>query len=74
MEKVDMEMLSLITFDKENKDHVIFLRKLLGGKTISERFGGILPSLNSRHPDGILGKFFLLKMAVIGWICRYWSI
>lgn len=55
-----METLNLVSFDKENVEHIIFLRKLLRDKTISERFNGLLPQLNAKHNDGVIGKGFFL--------------
>ena len=60
MKKIEMDTLSLCKFDKDNKDHMIFLKKLLADETIKERFQGLLPNLMKKTDDTIIGMGFFI--------------
>ena len=58
---IPLETLSLVTFDKNNKEHVIFLKKIIKDQTIKSRFNGFLSRLNSKANYGIIDKGFFLS-------------
>lgn len=60
MKKIEMETLSLCKFDKDNKYHMIFLKKILADETIKERFQGLLPNLMKKVDDTIIGMGFFI--------------
>ncbi len=61
MEDIKLNTLSLRTFDKENKKHLLFLKKLVSDTSITNRFNGMLPQLTKDSEDGILGKGFFIS-------------
>ncbi len=60
MENIKLDTLSLCKFDKDNKYHMIFLKKLLNDETIKERFQGLLPKLMKNMDDCVIGKGFFI--------------
>ena len=58
--KIQLDTLSLVTFDKENTDHINFFKKIVHDTTIKNRFTGFLSSLNAKS-DTIIGKGFFLE-------------
>ena len=59
MENIKLENIELVNFDKDNKKHLEYLKKILGDDSIKDRFQGILPALLSK--EKIFGKGFFLK-------------
>lgn len=47
MENINLENFNLITFDKDNKDHLEVLKGMIGDEEITSRFTGFLPHLSS---------------------------
>lgn len=60
MKDIKMDTLSLCKFDKDNKYHMIFLKKILKDKTITERFQGFLPNLTKKYDGTIIGAGFFI--------------
>ena len=58
MEKIKLENMELITFNRENKAHLEYLKKLLNDETIKSKFQGILPALLSK--ENFFGKGFFV--------------
>lgn len=69
MEEIKLNTLSLKTFDKNNKEHLLFLKKLVRDESITNRFNGILPML-TKDTDEIIGKGFFIsdKNKLVGFI------
>ncbi len=63
------EKIQLVTFDKNNKEHIRYLKKILHDKSILKRFQGILPYL-LRDRDDIFNRGFFLsyKDELVGYI------
>ena len=59
MENIRLENIELVNFNKENKEHLEYLKKLLNDASIKKRFQGILPALLSK--EKFFGKGFLLE-------------
>ena len=57
--EIKLETLSLNSFDINNKDHIVFLKNMIHDKSITTRFNGFLPRLNSKSKS-IFDKAFLL--------------
>lgn len=71
MGKIDLESLSLVTFDKNNIEHLRFFKKLVSDDTITRRFGGLLPMLMSTSNDEKAfnkGYFVVGNNELIGYI------
>ena len=70
MDSIKMKTLSLCRFHKDNKYHMIFLKKLISDKTITARFNGFLPNLTKNYDDDILGKGFFVvdEKNLIGYV------
>ena len=56
---IKLETLSLISFDKNNPEHILFFKKILSDESIKKRFSGFLPRLNSNSSDIINKAFFV---------------
>ena len=67
---IKLDTLSLVQFDKNNKDHVIFLKKIIHDDSIKNRFNGFINRLNSRVNNGILDRAFFVSnnACLIGFI------
>ena len=67
--KIKLDTLNLVSFDKNNPEHINFLKKIIHDSTIKSRFTGFLVSLNSKS-NSIIGKgFFLMdKEIIIGFV------
>ena len=48
MESIKLKKMELIYFNIKNKDHLEYMKSLIGDKSIFDRFQGILPALNSK--------------------------
>ena len=59
MENIKLENIELVNFDKENKEHLEYLKKLLNDASIKKRFQGIFPALLSK--EKFFGKGFLVE-------------
>ena len=57
---IKLETLNLVNFNKDNKEHIIFLKKIIHDDSIKKRFNGFINRLNSRTNDGILDKAFFI--------------
>ena len=58
MENIKLNNIELVTFDKENKLHLEYLKKILKDQTIKSRFQGIFPALLSK--ENFFGKGFFI--------------
>ena len=61
MENIKIGKLTLCSFNKDNKDHMLFLKKILKDESIIKRFQGFLPNL-LKNTNDIFGKGFLLSL------------
>ena len=59
--EIKLDTLSLIFFDKDNENHILFLKKIMHDESIKKRFNGFLHRLNSRTNQGVLNKAFFLS-------------
>ena len=59
MEKITLENLDLVVFDKNNLEHIRFLKSLTKDKTILARFQGIAKNLLHRYDNSFFGSSFL---------------
>ena len=68
MSDIKLDTLKLVTFDQNNKEHILFLKKILNDKTVTQRFNGFLSHLKAKTDD-IIGKgFFVKDKEIIGYI------
>ena len=58
---IKLDTLYLVQFDKNKKDHVLFLKKIIHDDSIKNRFNGFINRLNSRTNNGILDKAFFVS-------------
>ena len=56
--QIELDELTLITFNKENKKHLEFFKKILGG--LENRFQGILPNL-MRNSSSFFNRGYLVS-------------
>lgn len=61
MNDIKIGSLSLCSFDKDNKYHIIFLKKLIHDEDILNRFQGFLSKLNNKSSEDIFDKGFFVK-------------
>lgn len=61
MDDIKIGSLSLSRFDKDNKYHMIFFKKLIHDEDILNRFQGFLHNLNNKSSEDIFGKGFFVK-------------
>lgn len=61
MEYAKIGILSLYTFNKENKDDLNFIKNLCHDKTITSRFNGITVGLLSNKGDIFFDRGYLVK-------------
>ena len=59
MENIKLENIELVNFEKDNKEHLEYLKKLLNDESIKKRFQGIFPALLSK--EKFFGKDFFLE-------------
>ena len=59
MENIKLENIELVNFEKDNKEHLEYLKKLLNDESIKKRFQGIFPALLSK--EKFFGKGFFLE-------------
>lgn len=59
--KIDLGNIKLVEFNKEDKNHLNYLKNLLNDEKVTSRFKGILPALMKKK-EGILEKGFFLKL------------
>lgn len=69
MDNINIGKLSLCFFDKDNKEHMLFLKKILKDESVIKRFQGFLPHLLKSAND-IFGKGFFLSLnnELIGYV------
>lgn len=60
MKNIEMETLTLQSFDKENKEHLEFFKKLVKQPSITSRFQGIGVGLLHEHGDKFFDRGFLI--------------
>lgn len=60
MEKITLENLDLVVFDKNNEKHISFLKSLIKDKTILARFQGIAQNLLHNFGDEFFNRSFFL--------------
>ena len=65
---IKLKTLKLVPFDKNNKEHILFLKKILNDKTITKRFSGFLSKLNSKSTNILNKAFFISDTNIIGFI------
>lgn len=65
MIKISLETLDLVTFDKNNKEHLMFFKNILSDRTITKRFTGFLPRLNADTKESVVGKGFFVQTKII---------
>jgi hypothetical protein len=53
--KIDLGNIKLVEFNKEDKNHLNYLKNLLNDEKVTSRFKGILPALMKKE-EGILVK------------------
>lgn len=70
MAVISLETLKLTTFDKTNKEHIIFLKELLKDKTILKRFQGLSVGLIHPNSNSFLnnGYYILDNDTLIGYL------
>lgn len=71
MTRIELESLSLVTFDKQNAEHLNFFKKLVTDDSIIRRFGGLLHMLNNSSNNESFfncGYFVLAGNEYIGYI------
>lgn len=61
MESIKLNTMELVYFDKENEEHLRYLKSLLSDKNIISRFQGILPALVSKN--SFFDKGFFIRYA-----------
>jgi RimJ/RimL family protein N-acetyltransferase len=61
MEKIALENLDLVVFDKNNLEHIRFLKSLTKDKTILARFQGIAKNLLHRYDNSFFGNSFFVS-------------
>ena len=59
MENIKLENIELVNFEKDNKEHLEYLKKILNDESIKKRFQGIFPALLSK--EKFFGKGFFLE-------------
>lgn len=70
MNKIKLKTLELITFDKNNSEHLHFLKTLIKDESITERFQGIFSSLIHNNNNNLYDKGFFISnnQKLIGYI------
>lgn len=58
MEKISLNNLELVVFDKNNSEHLKFLKSLIKDKTIRARFQGLTNNLIHNFGDEFFGRSF----------------
>lgn len=67
--EVSEEKIKLVNFDKDNIEHVLFLKNLINDETIKSRFQGLLPNLMKNSKEIFNKGFFLsFKNELVGYI------
>lgn len=61
MTKIILNDLELVIFNKDNKDHLNFLKLIINDKTILARFQGIANNLLHNHGDEFFDRSFLVS-------------
>lgn len=62
MEKVTLENLDLVAFDKDNENHISFLKSLIKDKTLLARFQGITGNLLHSHSNEFFNRSFFVSL------------
>lgn len=67
---IELSTLSLVTFDKNNPKHLIFLKKLIKDKIVSERFQGFTQHLLHNFGNEFFDRGFLilLEQDIVGYV------
>lgn len=59
--EIKLDTLKLVTFDKDQEHHVIFLKELIKDKTILRWFSGITNNLLHNHGDEFFDRSFFVE-------------
>ena len=61
MNKISLQDLDLVIFNKDNTEHIKFLKQLIHDKSILERFQGITNGLLHNHGDSFFDRGFFVS-------------